>query len=156
MDWLRLHHDMPNDPKFKTIAKLSKTPISLVLSVYLHLLVSASRNVTRGHVDVTNEDLASALDVEIESINNIIDTMEGRLLDNKKLTGWEKRQVKKEDQGVDKEGVLSPAERKRQQRERDLSRNVTRCHEMSRDVTTDKIRLDNKRNNIKKNKSKKN
>ncbi|EKH82137.1 primosomal I domain protein, partial [Escherichia coli PA45] len=38
-----------------------------MMAVYIHLLVSASRNVTkchgeslRGHIDVTTEDLASA------------------------------------------------------------------------------------------------
>ncbi|EFE0806000.1 phage replisome organizer, partial [Escherichia coli] len=68
--WLRLWHDMPNDPKWRTIARVSGQPIATVMAVYIHLLVSASRNVTtchgvslRGHIDVTTEDLASALDV---------------------------------------------------------------------------------------------
>jgi hypothetical protein len=61
--WLRLWHDMPNDPKWRTISRISGQPIALVISLYVHLLVDASRNVTRGHVDVTTEDLASALDV---------------------------------------------------------------------------------------------
>ncbi|ENB5641076.1 hypothetical protein ABH220_005106, partial [Escherichia coli] len=68
--WLRLWHDMPNDPKWRTISRVSGQPIATVMAVYVHLLVSASRNVTtchdvsrRGHIDVTTEDLASALDV---------------------------------------------------------------------------------------------
>ncbi len=55
--WLRLWHDMPNDPKWRTIARVSGQPIATVMAVYIHLLVSASRNVTRGHIGVTTEDL---------------------------------------------------------------------------------------------------
>ena len=66
--WLRLWHDMPNDPKWRTISRISKQPVAMVQAVFIHLLVSASRNVTRGHVDVTEEDLASSLDVTEEEI----------------------------------------------------------------------------------------
>lgn len=137
-EWLRLWHDMPNDPKFKTVARISGQPISLVLSMYLHLLVDASRNVTRGHVDVTFEDLASALDVNEDQISSIYDAMQGRLIDENRLTGWETRQPKKEDHGNISPMAMTPAERKRAQREREKSRIVTDCHDESRDVTLDK------------------
>ncbi|WP_133253905.1 phage replisome organizer [Escherichia coli] len=144
--WLRLWHDMPNDPKWRTIARVSGQPIATVMAVYIHLLVSASRNVTRGHIDVTTEDLASALDVTEEVIDSILQTMQGRVLDGDLITGWEKRQVLKEDNGNISQTAKSPAERKRAQRERErkreqngdchgASRNVTH---MSRQVTTDK------------------
>lgn len=144
--WLRLWHDMPNDPKWRTIARVSGQPIATVMAVYIHLLVSASRNVTRGHIDVTTEDLASALDVTEEMIDSILQTMQGRVLDGDLITGWEKRQVLKEDNGNISQTAKSPAERKRAQRERErkreqngdchgASRNVTH---MSRRVTTDK------------------
>lgn len=100
--WLRLWHDMPNDPKWRTIARVSGQPIATVMAVYIHLLVSASRNVTtchgvslRGHIDVTTEDLASALDVTEEVIDSILQAMQGRVLDGDLITGWEKRQVLK-------------------------------------------------------------
>ena len=144
--WLRLWHDMPNDPKWRTIARVSGQPIATVMAVYIHLLVSASRNVTRGHIEVTTEDLASALDVTEEVIDSILQTMQGRVLDGDLITGWEKRQVLKEDNGNISQTAKSPAERKRAQRERErkreqngdchgASRNVTH---MSRRVTTDK------------------
>lgn len=38
--WLRLWHDMPNDPKWRTIARVSGQPIATVMAVYIHLLVS--------------------------------------------------------------------------------------------------------------------
>ncbi|KAB0124119.1 phage replisome organizer, partial [Escherichia coli] len=79
-------------------------------------------------------------------IDSILQTMQGRVLDGDLITGWEKRQVLKEDNGNISQTAKSPAERKRAQRERErkreqngdchgASRNVTH---MSRQVTTDK------------------
>ena len=53
--WLRLWHDMPNDPKWRTIARVSGQPIATVMAVYIHLLVSASRNVTHMSRRVTTD-----------------------------------------------------------------------------------------------------
>lgn len=139
--WLRLWHDMPNDPKWRTIARLSGQPISLVQAVYIHILVNASQNVTRGHASVTHEDLASALDVTEDEIGSIFDAMQGRVLDGYKLTGWESRQPKREDLGDAETGAKSAAERKRAQREREkesaCNDNKMSCHDLSRDVTLD-------------------
>lgn len=148
--WLRLWHDMPNDPKWRTISRASKQPIALVQAVYIHLLVDASQNVTkchdvsqRGHVTVTIEDLASALDVENEQIEAVLNAMQGRVLDGSKITGWESRQPKKEDLGNAETGAKSAAQRKREQRERERIQReeeqnknaghegVTKCHDGS-------------------------
>ncbi|MEF9795872.1 DnaT-like ssDNA-binding domain-containing protein [Escherichia coli] len=141
--WLRLWHDMPNDPKWRTIARVSGQPIATVMAVYIHLLVSASRNVTtchgvslRGHIDVTTEDLASALDVTEDVIDSILHAMQGRVLDGDLISGWEKRQVLKEDNGNVSQTAKSPAERKRAQREREkLRKHDADCHDESRRVT---------------------
>lgn len=95
--WLRLWHDMPNNPKWRTIARLSKQPIANVMAVYLHLLVSASLSPERGEIDVSEEDLASALDAKPEEIQGILQAMQGRVLIDNKLLGWSKRQPNKED-----------------------------------------------------------
>lgn len=140
MDWLRLWHEMPNDPKWRTIARVSGQPIALVQAMYVHLLVDASRNVTRGHVTVTKEDIASALDVTDEQVEAVFSAMQSRVLDGDKLTGWEGRQPKREDAGNPETGAKSAAERKRAQRERernaqtgivgnDMSQGVTECHD---------------------------
>ncbi|EON9107568.1 DnaT-like ssDNA-binding domain-containing protein, partial [Escherichia coli] len=128
-------------------------PIATVMAVYIHLLVSASRNVTtchgvslRGHIDVTTEDLASALDVTEDVIDSILHAMQGRVLDGDLISGWEKRQVLKEDNGNVSQTAKSPAERKRAQREREkLRKHNADCHDesrrvthLSRQVTTDK------------------
>lgn len=96
--WLRLWHDMPNDPKWRTISRLSKQPISCVISVYIHLLVCASNATERGRTqDCSHEDIATALDMEIENVTAIITAMEGRVVENFHLSGWESRQPKRED-----------------------------------------------------------
>lgn len=144
--WLRLWHDMPNDPKWRTISRISGQPIALVISLYVHLLVDASRNVTRGHVDVTAEDLASALDVTERDIESVLSAMQGRVLDGNRLSGWDGRQVKREDDGNEKTGAKSAAERKRDQRSRQRESAKqpkeqpadSACHDASRDVTPDK------------------
>lgn len=142
IEWFRLWHDMPNDPKWRTVARTSGQPISLVLSVALHLMVDASRNVTRGHVTVTAEDVASALDVTDEAIEAIFKAMQGRVLDGDRLSGWEKRQPKREDAGNPDTGAKSAAERKQAQREREKKAREAAGsgdgHGASRNVTLDK------------------
>lgn len=150
MEWLRLWHDMPNDPKWRTIARNCGEPVSLVIATYLHMLVDASRNVTRGHVTVTTEDIASALDVTEKQISAIFSAMEGRVIDQGRLLGWEKRQPKREDSGNPETGAKSAAQRQKEKRERDRLAKlnfetpapVTQCHETSRNVTTEEIRLE--------------
>lgn len=135
--WLRLWHEMPNDPKWRTIARHSGQPLALVQAAYLHLLVDASRNVTRGHATVTAEDLASALDCDMSQIEAVLSAMQGRVLNGQELTGWDKRQPKREDNGNETTGAKSATQRKREQREREKEAtqeaNVTQCHAMSRD-----------------------
>lgn len=146
IDWLRLWHDMPNDPKWRTVSRASGQPISLVIAMYLHLLVDASqgvtqchgesRTVTRGVTDVTDEDIASALDVTEDAIRTIREVMQGRVLDGDRLTGWERRQPKREDAGNPETGAKSSAERKREQRERERqARENGAGHDVSRGVT---------------------
>lgn len=140
--WLRLWHDMPTDPKWRTIARACNQPISLVQAVYLHLLVDASRNVTRGHATVTQEDLASSLDVTEVEISSVLSAMQGRVLEEMRLLGWEARQPKREDAGDESTGAKSAAQRKAEQRERDrlaaLEASEQQCHDASRNVTLDK------------------
>lgn len=149
MDWLRLWHDMPNDPKWRTIARVSSQPIALVQAMYVHLLVDASRNVTRGHVTVTKEDIASALDVTDEQVEAVFLAMQGRVLEGDRLSGWEGRQPKREDAGNPESGAKSAAQRKREQRERlkkeaeekashDASRSVTTGHDREEEIRLDK------------------
>lgn len=78
-------------------------------------MVDASRNVTRGHADVTHEDLASALDCDEQQISAILEPFtRGRVLDGVNLTrAGRNGQPKREDAGDENKGVKSAAERKR-------------------------------------------
>ena len=96
--WLRLWHDMPTDPKWRTIARVSKQSVSEVIAVFTHLLVCASNATDRGRTQSFNcEDVASALDIQTEQVEAIIAAMQGRVLDDDRLKGWEIRQVARED-----------------------------------------------------------
>lgn len=103
--WLRLWHDMPNDPKWRTIARLSGQPIALVMSVYINILVLASSNKSRGTIEnLRIEDVASALDVDDEAVVAVVSAMEGRVIQNGGVLGWAIRQPEKED-GAEKSRV---------------------------------------------------
>ena len=98
IQWLRLWHDMPTDPKWRTIAKASGQRIGDVMSVYLHLLVCASNATERGRTQSFNcEDVASALDLDTEQVDAIVAAMQSRVLEGDVVKGWDKRQVARED-----------------------------------------------------------
>ena len=123
MDWLRLWHDMPTDPKWRVIAKRSGQTIPTVIAVYNFLLVNASANANeRGRThNFNDEDVAAALDISEAEVRSIIDAMQGRVLDGEYLTGWAKRQPKRED---------GASERAKQWRER--TRTQTNASERTR------------------------
>lgn len=125
--WLRLWHDMPTDPKWRTVAKASGQRIGDVMAVYLHLLVCASNATERGRTQSFNcEDVASALDLDTEQVVSIVDAMQGRVLDGDQVKGWKKRQVAREDGAAErakawrdaKKAESNAAERNRTQSER--------------------------------------
>lgn len=121
--WLRLWHDMPTDPKWRTIAKASGQRIGDVMSVYLHLMVCGSNATERGRTQSFNaEDVASALDLETEQVTAITAAMQGRVLDGDTLTGWEKRQVMREDDSAGRAKAWREAQKAlKEQAERDAN-----------------------------------
>lgn len=161
--WLRLWHDMPNDPKWRTIARVSGQPIALVQAVYLQLLVSASQNpvtddtgVTLHIVTVTNEDIASALDVTEGDIKSVTDAMQGRVLNGKIVSGWDRRQTTYYSGKNAGKPPMTGAERAKACRDRKKQkelekRNVTMSNvtETSRNDVTPQIRKEEIRKDIK-------
>lgn len=102
--WCRLWADMPNDPKWRTIAKASKQSIGNVMAVYIHMMTCASaqpnaneRGRTIGWCD---EDIANALDIEADQVAAIRAAMQDRVLDGDYLKGWDRRQSVREDEGA--------------------------------------------------------
>jgi len=115
--WLRFWHDMPTDPKWRVIAKRCNRPISEVMAVYLFVLVNASCNeVKRGVTqNLFHDDVAAALDLDVLQVTSILEAMQGKVLEEDSVTGWEKRQPKRED---------SSTKRVEEYRKR----NVTQCN----------------------------
>jgi hypothetical protein len=131
--WLRLWHDMPTDPKWRTVAKVSGQRIGDVMAVYLHLLVCASNATERGRTQSFNcEDVASALDIETEHVASIIDAMQGRVLDGDMVAGWEKRQAARED------GSAERAKAWRDAKKAELNAAKTKSNATERNRTPDK------------------
>ncbi len=120
--WVRLWHDMPTDPKWRVIAKRSGRSIAEVIAVFTMMLTNASANANeRGRTqNWSDEDAAAALDIETEHVAAIREAMQGKILEGDKLSGWEKRQPKRED---------GAAERAKEWRER--KRTQTNAQERS-------------------------
>ena len=111
---------------------------ALVIALFTHLMLEANEAEERGRLDGLNiEDAASALDCDEEAVEAILAAMQGRVIEDGGLSGWDKRQPKREDAGNSASGAKSAADRKREQRARGrrTSRKVTRCHDVSRRVT---------------------
>jgi|ERR1035437_5372732 hypothetical protein len=147
--WLRLWADMPNDPKWRTIARVSNQEISRVMSVYLHMLVCASNATERGRTQGwCDEDIATALDIETDDVIVIREAMQGRVLDGDYLIGWEKRQPLREDGSADR----GKAFRERQKQEKEEVKTQPNATERNR--TLEEIREEEKRLDKKELKSK--
>lgn len=95
--WVRLWTELPSDPKFRTVSRLSKQPLPVVISVFVVLLTDAANAAVRGEPDIHAEDIASALDLDADQVTDVLEAMQGRLLDGRRLTGWDQRQPKRED-----------------------------------------------------------
>lgn len=110
--WIRLWEEMPNDPKWRVIAKRSGRPVSEVLAVFIHMLVNASAWAHRGTLaNWDDEVVAMAIDAETDHVTAICEAMQGRTLDGGRLIGWDKRQPKREDSSTQR--VIEFRKRKR-------------------------------------------
>lgn len=137
MDWLRLWHDMPNDPKWRTIARASKQPVSVVIAVYLHVLVNASSNATeRGRThSIVSEDIASAIDVQTEDVDAILAAMQGRVLDGEHVSGWSKRQPAREDGSAERSRAWREAKKAKNERGANAAERIANATERNRSKT---------------------
>lgn len=116
--WVRLWHDMPTDPKFRTIARAAKQSLCMVVAIYTFMLVDASNATERGRTQANDEDIASAFDIEVDQVVVIKKAMQGRVLDGNYLTGWEKRQPKREDNSAERSRSWREEMKKKQEDER--------------------------------------
>ena len=100
--WVRLWHEFPDDPKWRTISRIANEPIATVQAVYLRLLVAASQAEPRGEARINPVVTASALDIKPESVLSILEAMQGLVMDRDHLTGWERRQPAREDYSTER------------------------------------------------------
>ena len=132
--WVRLWSGMTTDPKWQTVARKSGQPRSLVIALFTHLMLEANDADERGSLaDVDVEDVASALDCDEEAAVAILEAMEGRVIEDGFLSGWDRRQPVREDSGNPQTGALSSTERSRLHREK--KRLETQCNARNDDAT---------------------
>lgn len=135
--WFRLWTDMVNDPKWRTISRASGERIGDVIAVYLHMLTCAANATERGRTQGwSDEDVATALDLEIAQVTKIREAMQGRVLDGDYLRGWEKRQPKREDEGSSHRAKAWREAQKAKQEE-EAERDRTRPNASERKTTLD-------------------
>lgn len=124
---------MPNDPKWRTISRISKQSIPAVMAVYIHLLVGASNASERGRTqNVCTEDIASALDLETEQVDAIVAAMQGRVLDGDRVSGWEKRQPEREDGASERARAWRVAKKSQSTTEKQADQTPVETRERSR------------------------
>ena len=132
--WVRLWAGMTTDPKWQTVARKSGQPRALVIALFTHLMLEANEADDRGAVlGIDIEDIASALDCDEEAVEAILDAMNGRVIEDGRLSGWDRRQPKREDSGDERTGAMSSTERSRLHRER--KRGATQCNARNDDAT---------------------
>lgn len=90
-DWVRLWRDMPTDPKWRVISKRSGQPLTCVIALFTMLMTEAGGSDDRGSISgLTVEDAAAALDMDEEAVAAIVAAMQGRVIEEGRLTGWER------------------------------------------------------------------
>jgi hypothetical protein len=122
MDWLRWHHGTVTDPKWRVIARKSGRSVGDVIAVFACLLERASQHETRGTIAGWGaDDIGACLDMDSDTVTGIINAMQGKVLDGDNLSGWSKRQPKRDD---------GSAERAKEWRERNRTQpNATKHRE---------------------------
>jgi len=134
--WVRLWADMPTDPKWRTIARKSGQPLSCVIALFTLMLTTAGTADDRGSVSgLSVEDAATALDIDEEDVAAILEAMQGRVVSEGRLSGWEKRQPKREDDGA---AARKAAWKARKEAQRNaVERNGTHGHAPDTESETD-------------------
>lgn len=141
-NWVRLWEDMPSDPKWRTVAKMSGASISEVLSVFVFMLVTAGNARKRGDLEGwDDEDIGMALDLDSCRILAIRETMEKKgIILNNHLKSWEKRQPLREDDSSHR--VREWRKRQKEMRFSALRNTVTQPEERREDkIDTTRLNL---------------
>ena len=143
--WLRLWHDMPTDPKFRVVARKAGRPLSEVVALFTLMLTNASANTdNRGYLlNWSDEDAAAALDMDSEHVEAIRAAMQGKLLHDDALTGWEKRQPKREDSSSQRVRAFRERKKRDVTDETHVKLDVTQRNAPDKDTDTDTEKIQN-------------
>lgn len=139
--WLRLWREMHTDPKWRVIAKESNQSIGNVIATYIFILQDASDSDTRGQTKYVDncEEIAAGLDIDVIDVQNIIASMQRRVLDGNVVTGWIKRQPKREDDSTERVRAWREAKKEPETHGNAIG------NALKRTVTLDKSREDKSR-----------
>lgn len=148
MNWFRWYTGTATDPKFMVVARLAGQNVAAVVAVWAMLLERASdvserdetqcnaekRYMKRGFVSGFDCEAADAvLGLEDGASEAIMRAMEKKgLLTGERVTNWEKRQPKREDNSTE-----------RVRRFREKKKAETQCNAEKREETLEKSRVDN-------------
>jgi hypothetical protein len=103
MEWLRWYQGTVTDPKWRLVASESGQPLVAVLAVWASILEHASQTEPRGTITGWRPKVvAAALDLSADAVQAIHDAMQGLVLDGDQLTGWDRRQPRREDSSVER------------------------------------------------------
>lgn len=133
--WFRWHHGCVTDPKFRVIASRCVTSVTVghVVAVWAMMMENASQATPRGQLSGwDDEDVAACLGFSVEQVSDIRRAMQGKVLDDYRLSAWEKRQPKREDSSSSR--TKKWRESKREECA-GAKRSVTQCDEKKRAVT---------------------
>ena len=140
VSWVRLWTDMPTDPKWRVIARKSGQSIGNVIALFNILMVVASEPEDRGSIaGFRVEDASANLDLDEGDIGAIITAMQGRVIEDNRLMGWDKRQPKREDNSYER--VKKHREQAKSNARNtvtdDVKRGVTHCNAPETETETD-------------------
>lgn len=132
MDWFRWHHGSVVDPKWRLVAMRAKVRVADVVAVWAMMLEAASANrESRGVISGWHDEAAAVcLDILPEQVASIRAAMQGVTLEGMAVTGWEKRQPKRERDEGGASTMRSQAHRERQREEHGnaMQRHATPCN----------------------------
>src|SRR5574343_1097528 len=147
MEWFRSWHGAPTDNKWLVIARRANTLPGIVAAIFWTLEDYASQNADRGSVagfDIETYAVYSGFDEGV--IAAVISALKDKevISQDDRLTNWEKRQPKREDDSAER-ARNSRAERRSNVTETlpvEPEQDVTQCNAGKRSVTHGNTRTD--------------
>lgn len=129
-NWVRLWEDMPTDPKWRVVARRSGRPLPEVIAVFVFMMTNAGANATeRGRLlNWDDEDVAAALDMDGEHVAAIREAMEGKTVEDGRLSGWDRRQPKREDNSAERAKAWREGKKRKQTEDKDSERMRTHAN----------------------------